>query len=80
MKLYEIGHKIKALRKEKKITQEQLAQQAGISRVTLGKIERGEFGSVSIKTLDTLLFNLGYEIEFKRLMDFGLPVLDGSIE
>lgn len=80
MKLYEIGHKIKALRKEKKITQEQLAQQAGISRVTLGKIERGEFGSVSIKTLDTLLFNLGYEIEFKSLMDFGLPVLDGSIE
>ena len=80
MKLYEIGHKIKALRKERKITQEQLGKQAGISRVTLGKIERGEFGSVSIKTLDSILFNLGYEIEFKSFTGFGLPVLDGIIE
>ncbi|MCX6075505.1 MAG: helix-turn-helix transcriptional regulator [Campylobacterales bacterium] len=76
MKLYEIGKKIKELRKDKKMTQEKLAIQAGISRVTLGKIERGEFGSVSIKTLDILLFNLGYEIEFKTLSGFGLPVLD----
>ena len=76
MKLYEIGQKIKELRKEKKITQEQLSKQAGISRVTLGKIERGEFGSVSVKTLDILLFSLGYEIEFKTLNGFGLPILD----
>ncbi|MCX6051645.1 MAG: helix-turn-helix transcriptional regulator [Campylobacterales bacterium] len=80
MKLYEIGKKIKELRKDKKMTQEQLAIQAGISRVTLGKIERGEFGSVSIKTLDILLFNLGYEIEFKTLSGFGLPVLDEIAE
>ncbi len=76
MKLYEIGKKIRELRKDKKMTQEQLAAQADISRVTLGKIERGEFGSVSVKTLDILLFNLGYEIEFKTLSGFGLPVLD----
>ncbi|MCX6073653.1 MAG: helix-turn-helix transcriptional regulator [Campylobacterales bacterium] len=76
MKLYEIGQKIKELRKEKKITQEQLAKQAGISRVTLGKIEKGVLGSISVKTLDTLLFNLGFELEFKTLSGFGLPVLD----
>ncbi|OHD98240.1 MAG: hypothetical protein A3E21_07130 [Sulfurimonas sp. RIFCSPHIGHO2_12_FULL_36_9] len=75
MKLSEIGKKLKELRKDKKMTQEHLAAQAGISRVTLGKIERGEFGSVSVKTLDTLLFNLGLEIEFKTLSGFGLPVL-----
>ncbi len=75
MKLSEVGKKLKELRKDKKMTQEQLAAQAGISRVTLGKIERGEFGSVSVRTLDTLLFNLGLEIEFKTLSGFGLPVL-----
>jgi len=75
LKLSEIGKKLKELRKDKKMTQEHLAAQAGISRVTLGKIERGEFGSVSVKTLDTLLFNLGLEIEFKTLSGFGLPVL-----
>lgn len=80
MKLYEIGKKIKELRKDKKITQAQLAVQAGISRVTLGKIERGEFGSVSVKTLDILLFNLGYEIEFKMLNGFGLPSLDKIVQ
>ncbi len=79
MKLYEIGKKIKELRKDKKMTQEQLAAQAGISRVTLGKIERGELGAVSVKILDILLFNLGYEIEFKTLSGFGLPVF-GEIE
>jgi len=75
LKLYDIGLKIKSIRKEKKMTQEALAKRTGISRVTLGKVERGEFGSVSVKTLDALLFALGYEIAFKNLSGFGLPVL-----
>ncbi|MDA3908590.1 MAG: helix-turn-helix transcriptional regulator [Sulfurimonas sp.] len=79
MKLYEIGKKIKNLRKEKKLTQQELAKQADISRVTLGKIERGELGSVSVKTLDVILFSLGFEIEFKNTSGFGLPVLEQNI-
>ena len=75
MQLHEIGQKIKKLRKEKKLTQEELAKKADISRVTLGKIERGKLGSVSVKTLDIILFTLGYEIEFSQLSGFGLPVL-----
>ncbi|MBU1658505.1 helix-turn-helix domain-containing protein [bacterium] len=78
MKLHEIGQTIKNYRKEKRLTQEQLAKQADISRVTLGKIERGELGSVSVKTLDIILFNLGFEIEFQSISGFGLPVL-GSL-
>jgi len=65
MKLHEIGVKIKTLRKAKGITQEQLAKISGISRVTLGKLERGLVGSVSIKTLDVILAEFSYEIEFK---------------
>ncbi len=77
MNLYELGNRIKTLRKEQKITQEELASLAGISRVTLGKIERGHFGSVSVKTLDLIVNALGYEIELKTKSGFGLPVLDG---
>lgn len=76
MKLYEIGQQIRTLREAKKLTQEQLASKCGISRVTLGKIERGELGNTSVKTLDIILFSLGLEIEFKIIRGFGLPSLD----
>ncbi|RXJ85427.1 helix-turn-helix domain-containing protein [Arcobacter cloacae] len=76
MKLYEIGQQIRTLREAKKLTQEQLASKCGISRVTLGKIERGELGNTSVKTLDIILFSLGLEIEFKIIRGFGLPNLD----
>lgn len=76
MKLYEIGQQIKTLREAKKITQEQLAVKCGISRVTLGKVERGELGNTSVKTLDIILASLGLEIEFKTIRGFGLPNLD----
>ena len=78
MKLFEIGNEIKKLRKDKKMTQAQLAESSGISRVTLGKLERGEVVSVSIKTLDLILNALSYEIDFKskNLDSYGLPELD----
>ena len=76
MKLYEIGQQIKTLREAKKITQEQLASKCGISRVTLGKVERGELGNTSVKTLYIILFSLGLEIEFKTINNFGLSSLD----
>ena len=76
MQLHEIGSEIKRLRKEKNLTQEQVAVMSGISRVTLGKIEKGVLGSVSVKTLDIILSILEYEIEFKRKNNFGLIDLD----
>ena len=76
LKLYEIGENIKKLRKAKKLTQEQLATKCGISRVTLGKVERGELGNTSVKILDIILASLGLEIEFKTIRGFGLPSLD----
>jgi len=76
LKLYEIGQQIKTLREAKKITQEQLATKCGISRVTLGKVERGELGNTSVKTLDIIVASLGLEIEFKTIRGFGLPNLD----
>ena len=74
-KLHEIGQKVRVLRKEKGLTQDTLANLSGISRVTLGKIEKGELGTVSIKTLDLIISNLGYEIDLKLSSGFGLPSL-----
>lgn len=78
MQLYEIGQKIKELRKEKGITQESLSKISGISRVTLGKLEREDIGSISVRTLYLILDALSYEIEIKpqKKDSFGLESLD----
>jgi transcriptional regulator with XRE-family HTH domain len=76
MNLSEIGVKIKTLRKEKKLTQKDLALSAGISRVTIGKIENGNLGNTSIRSLDIIVNSLGYELDIKLKSDFGLPNLD----
>lgn len=76
MKLHEIGYKIKEYRKDANLTQEQLSVQCGISRVTLGKLEREEIANISLKTLDLLLNNLGYEIDFIKKNNFGILTLD----
>lgn len=76
MNLFEVGTNLKSLRKERGLSQEELSQKAGISRVTLGKIERGELGVTSIKSLDIILSALGYEISFMQKRGFGIPNLD----
>lgn len=58
------------------MTQEQLANIAGISRVTMGRIERGEFGSISVVILDLIINALGYECDIKLKNGFGLKNLD----
>ena len=74
MKLFDIGTKIRELRKERGITQEELAKAVGISRVTFGKLERGEVGAVSIKILDLILNEFKYEIDFKPKDEFGFGI------
>lgn len=78
MMLSDIGKKVKELRKEQGLTQEELAKKADISRVTLGKLERGQMGAVSVKTLDVILYNLEYELEMveRKGSGFGIPTLD----
>ena len=65
MILSEIGKKIRLLRKEKNLTQEELAKKSNISRITLSKLENGNLTKISIATFDKILSNLGYTIEIK---------------
>jgi transcriptional regulator with XRE-family HTH domain len=70
MNLSEIGKTIKTLRKEKNLTQDELAKMANISRPTLSKLENGELGKVSIATFVTILRILGYDLEITPFNPF----------
>ncbi|MCL2328473.1 MAG: helix-turn-helix domain-containing protein [Bacteroidetes bacterium] len=58
--LEELGENIKFARLRRKLTAEQVAERAGISRSTLWQVERG-VASVSLGTYAQILFVLGLE-------------------
>lgn len=70
MEFYEIGTKLKALRKEKELSQEALAKEVGITRQTLAKLERGEIGRVSMLVFLKLLGALGQEMQIEKKKPF----------
>jgi transcriptional regulator with XRE-family HTH domain len=61
-----VGENIKLARLRRKITATMLAERAGISRVTLRKVENGE-GSVTMAIYANILFCLGLERDLLRL-------------
>ena len=64
MKFWEMGLSIRAHRKQRGFTQAELATRAGISRVTLSKLENGRLAGISITMILSVLDNLGLEIAF----------------
>ena len=70
MVLSELGSKIRELRKEKSMSQENLAKEVGLSRNTLSKLENGYIANISIVALDKVLNKLGYELEIKHRNPF----------
>lgn len=70
MILSELGKTIKDLRKQKGLSQENLAKLSGISRATLSKAENGYIANISIVTVNQILSLLGYEIEIIPLNPF----------
>ena len=70
MEFYEIAERIKALRKSKKMTQNQLSEKVGISRQTLAKLEKGEISKVSLLVFIKILDILGYELKIEEKKPF----------
>ena len=70
LNLLDLGKTIKTLRKEKGLTQQELAKKSGISRVTLSKLENGYIANISIVTINQVLSLLGYEIDIKHTNPF----------
>jgi len=68
--LFEIGRQIQLARKSRKITQAELAKALGMSRTTIGQIERGTVQDIGVRKLIRLLEYLGLEIRVRRA---GMP-------
>jgi transcriptional regulator with XRE-family HTH domain len=58
-----LGQKIKALRKEKGLTQEQLAIKAGVSYTTLTKVENGAIKNPSFETVAAIAKGLEMSLD-----------------
>ncbi|MDL2226998.1 helix-turn-helix domain-containing protein [Deltaproteobacteria bacterium OttesenSCG-928-M10] len=63
-----LGIRIRKLRTERKLTQEELAEQADISMKYLGEIERGR-GNPTLKNIEGVASVLG--MEASELLNFG---------
>lgn len=57
-----MAYNILIRRKEKNMTQEELASRSGISRATISKLENGEEVEVKLSTLDAIADALGCTI------------------
>lgn len=49
-----MGYKIKEVREEKRMTQEELAEKSGVSRSTIVALEKGTMNDVKMSTLQKL--------------------------
>ncbi|MBR1907455.1 helix-turn-helix transcriptional regulator [bacterium] len=62
-----LGYKIRILRKEKKYSQEMLAEKADLNRVFIGLVERGTT-NITVKNLESIANAL--DINIKELFEF----------
>jgi transcriptional regulator with XRE-family HTH domain len=74
MEFKEIGQEISFLRRQKKISQQKVANQTGISRSTLNALEKGRAGDVGLRKVLKILDYLGYEMRLKEKS--ALPTLE----
>jgi len=70
MEFYEIAQQVKALRKEHHLSQSTLAEQAGITRQTLSKLENGEIGKISLQIFIKILEALNQELIIEEKKPF----------
>ena len=59
-----IGARIKAARKELKLTQAQLAEKVGVSRICIMTIENSDDPNMTVKTAKALSRVLGKSLDF----------------
>ena len=69
--LSEIGSRIRGLRIEKNMTQEELAKKSGISLATLNRIENGD--DTKFSTIVRVMIQLGQGENFEHLIPRTMP-------
>jgi transcriptional regulator with XRE-family HTH domain len=68
--LFTIGSEIRTARRQRKITQAQLAKDLGMSRTTISQIEKGIVQEIGARKLIRILEYCGLEL---RVRPFGAP-------
>jgi transcriptional regulator with XRE-family HTH domain len=63
--LFDIGKKIRKVRKSRKISQAEVAGALGMSRTTIGQIENGLVQEIGVRKLIRLLEFLGLELRVR---------------
>ena len=74
--LSDISAQIKRLRKQKKWSQQQLAEFSGLDRTTIGALERDDYSDIGIRKVQRVLQLLDKSL---ALIDSGLPILDDLV-
>ena len=70
-----LGELIRSLRKERKLTQQTLAEQYGMSRATISGIENNTLSEIGIRKVEAILNGFGYELTAVPRQT-GRPTLD----
>jgi len=68
--LFEIGEEIRKVRKSRKISQEKISKDLGMSRATISQIESGTVQEIGVRKLIRILDYLGLEL---RVRTAGTP-------
>ena len=61
MRLQELGYEIRRARIARGLTQAQLAEASGLSRITLNQLENGFFPDLGVKKIQAILDSLGLD-------------------
>jgi transcriptional regulator with XRE-family HTH domain len=77
MALDQLGQQIKALRKERHWSQQQLADMAGLDRTTVGMLERNSYNDIGIRKVQRVLELLDRKLVIGMN---GLPTLDDLLQ
>jgi len=75
MNLTEIGEKILSVRKARRLTQQSLAEGAGVSRYTVVKLENGQAADIQFKTLSAISAELHLTLMLTETPVSGVTVL-----
>ncbi len=67
MEVVRFGLGLRALRLRRRLTQDELARRAGVSRPVIGRMERGQADRVAIHTLTRIAAALGARIDLRLL-------------
>ena len=70
MDFKEFGKNIALMRKDQKISQEQMAKDLNISRATISSLENAKTVDIGIKKILQIIDYLGYELVFKEKSAF----------